>query len=138
MPSSQENEWEPLGFINQEVDLTETTNRMVELLDSLVASFEQMGPVVNRFGESMQAFRERNDMAVDIRHSEYPRRDGYGTYWYDSCGMHEETVHPCFTCDQPTHRLDINFHAYFCNSDECNEAVRLDLERLNGGPEARD
>ncbi len=77
-------------------------------------------------------------MAVDIRHSEYPRRDGYGTYWYDSCGMHEETVHPCFMCDQPTHRLDINFHAYFCNSDECNEAVRLDLERLNGGPEARD
>jgi len=99
---------------------------------------QQLGPVAESAANSFNAFREAQDMAVDIRHNEYPMRDGYGTYWYDPSGMHSDEPGECFMCRKLTNRIDIDFHGYFCDSEECNEAIRKDLERLNGGPEETD
>ncbi|QDH94069.1 hypothetical protein SEA_EVY_235 [Streptomyces phage Evy] len=155
MPDSQENEWTHLGFVS-EVEF----NRSVEDWDEIVAqfgraaeSYRRIGPAVLEVSESFDAFiaplreineaeeisiRETEDMAVDIRHGEYPGRDSYGTYWYDPSGFHSDDSLVCFICQRPTHRVDIDFHGAFCNSEECNEVIRLDLERANGGPEVRD
>ncbi|ASR77901.1 hypothetical protein FDI38_gp065 [Streptomyces phage Peebs] len=113
-------------------------------------SYRRIGPVVIEASESLSRFsryieeadaaqeeriRETQAMAVDIRHGEYPGRDSYGTYWYDPSGFHSDDPHVCFICGRPTGRIDIDFHGAFCNSEECNEVIRQDLERLNGGPE---
>jgi hypothetical protein len=155
VPDSQENEWTHLGF-NSEVQF----QRSVEDWDEIVAQFEQavesyrrVGPiiveateVINSFTRAFQesnaseenAIRETEAMAIDIRHGEYPGRDSYGTYWYDPSGFHSDEPHVCFICQRPTGRIDIDFHGAFCNSEECNEVIRLDLERANGGPEVRE
>jgi hypothetical protein len=100
--------------------------------NDLGASMRNMAEAARRMNEAFLTIRETmeeaDEVAVDIRHGEYPRWDGYGTYWYDTSGMHSNTQVPCFICKQLTHRLDIDFHAYFCNSDACNEEVRKDLE----------
>lgn len=100
--------------------------------NDLGASMRNMAEAARRMNDAFLSIRETMegpDMAIDIRHGEYPRWDGYGTYWYDSSGMYSEEPAPCFMCKQLTHRLDIDFHGYFCNSDACNEAVRKDLEK---------
>jgi hypothetical protein len=33
-------------------------------------------------------------------------------------------------CKLPTHRLDIDFHGYYCGNDD--DAIAADLEKLNG------
>lgn len=154
MPDSQENNWEHLGFTSevQFVRSSEEWDEIVSQFERAVESYRRIGPVVVEAAESFTRFadavedsrvlednsiRETQAMAVDIRHGEYPGRDSYGTYWYDPSGFHSDDPHVCFICQRPTGRIDIDFHGAFCNSEECNEVIRLDLERANGGPEIR-
>jgi hypothetical protein len=67
---------------------------------------------------------------INIRRGEYPGWDSYGTYWYDPSGMHTDVAGNCFICGTSTYRLDIDFHAHFCNQTECNDEVRRQLEEL--------
>lgn len=152
VPESQENEWEHLGFAN-EIELIESSeswDAAVAGFQAAIESFGRLRTVTVRVEDSMRQFielqretaaeeeqriRESQEMAIDIRHGEYPGRDSYGTYWYDPSGFHSDDPHVCFICHRPTCRIDIDFDGAFCNSEECNEVIRLDLERLNGGPE---
>lgn len=152
MPDSQENNWERLGFLS-EVDFiisSESWDEAVHQFQEVVDACRRMEPAVAQAAESMriisnyveearqaqeERIRETEDMAVDIRHGEYPSWDSYGTYWYDPSGFHSDEPHVCFICGRPTGRIDIDFHGAFCNSEECNEVIRLDLEQANGGPE---
>lgn len=149
MPDSQENEWQPIGYITDvemgpvqetNVDFEEAAAVLRRAADSLqnmrVLSIEVAGRVTELMDSLFpQEIRETQAMAVDIRHGEYPSWDSYGTYWYDPSGFHSDDPHVCFICGRPTGRIDIDFHGAFCNSEECNEVIRLDLERANGGPE---
>ncbi|WNN95561.1 hypothetical protein SEA_WATERMOORE_243 [Streptomyces phage Watermoore] len=152
MPDSQGNEWQRLGFTSEPefIRSNEEWDEIVEHFQRAVDSYRRIGPVVVEASESLSRFsryieetdaaqeeriRETQAMAVDIRHGEYPGRDSYGTYWYDPSGFHSDDPHVCFICGRPTGRIDIDFHGAFCNSEECNEVIRQDLERLNGGPE---
>lgn len=142
MPDSQENNWEHLGFTSeaQFIRSSEEWDEIVEHFRQAVNSYRTMYLAVELTSESLQSFANTlespaEDMAIDIRHGEYPGRDSYGTYWYDPSGFHSDEPHVCFICKQPTGRIDIDFHGAFCNSEECNEVIRLDLERANGGPE---
>ncbi|QGH76505.1 hypothetical protein SEA_DAUBENSKI_238 [Streptomyces phage Daubenski] len=146
MPNSQENEPRPddLNIVLPEIDwegMAEAIRDMAEafraIRPQLDESFQRIGPESSGVHPLHQArlINEVEDMAVDIRHGEYPRRDGDGTYWYDPSTLHTDEPGICFMCKAPTHRLDIDYHGHFCGSDECNEAVVRDLERLNGGPE---
>ncbi|ASR76631.1 hypothetical protein SEA_TRIBUTE_241 [Streptomyces phage Tribute] len=152
MPDSQGNEWQRLGFTSEPefIRSNEEWDEIVEHFQRAVDSYRRIGPVVIEASESLSRFsryieeadaaqeeriRETQAMAVDIRHGEYPGRDSYGTYWYDPSGFHSDDPHVCFICGRPTGRIDIDFHGAFCNSEECNEVIRQDLERLNGGPE---
>lgn len=155
MPDSQENNWEHLGFTSEIefVRSSESWDEAVAGFQAAVDSFRRIGPIVMEANDSMRNFierqnqanaaedqqiRETQEMAIDIRHGEYPGRDSYGTYWYDPSGFHSDEPHVCFICQRPTSRIDIDFHGAFCNSEECNEVIRIDLERANGGPEQRD
>lgn len=151
VPDSQENDWQNLGFSShvEFIRSSEEWDEIVEHFRRAVDSYRRIGPVVIEATESMtrmadsldaedELIRETQAMAIDIRHTEYPKWDGYGTYWYDPSGFHSDDPHVCFICSRPTSRIDIDFHAAFCNSEECNDDVRRDLERLNGGPEIRD
>ncbi|QNN98457.1 hypothetical protein SEA_LILMARTIN_249 [Streptomyces phage LilMartin] len=155
MPDSQENEWEDLGYTSEvnpnieipEIDWDALRDAMNSLSDSIRALRPQMEEQVRRLRPEfngvhpahseyqVRRIRESESMAVDIRHGEYPGRDSYGTYWYDPSGFHSDDPHVCFICNRPTGRIDIDYHGAFCNSEECNEVIRQDLERLNGGPE---
>ncbi|AST15432.1 hypothetical protein SEA_SAMISTI12_247 [Streptomyces phage Samisti12] len=152
MPDSQGNEWQHLGFTSEPefIRSNEEWDEIVEHFQRAVDSYRRIGPVVVEASESLSRFshyneeadaaqeeriRETQAMAVDIRHGEYPGRDSYGTYWYDPSGFHSDDPHVCFICGRPTGRIDIDYHGAFCNSEECNEVIRQDLERLNGGPE---
>lgn len=66
---------------------------------------------------------------------EFPYVDEYGGMWLDHSGWYKERAQPCFICKKPTHRLDIDYHGYYCMSTECEDFIRKDLERANGGPE---
>lgn len=76
--------------------------------------------------------------AADIT---YPYTDEYGYYWYDSSGFRQTmpteawryspVKSPCFVCHQLTDRVDIDYHAVFCNSEECNKKIDEDLRRSN-------
>ena len=155
MPDSQENDWERLGFTSevQFVRSSEDWDEIVAHFERAVESYRRVGPIIVEATETLQGFtdalqssnaaeeesiRETQAMAVDVRHGEYPGRDSYGTYWYDPSGFHSDEPHVCFICGRPTGRIDIDFHGAFCNSEECNEVIRLDLERANGGPEERE
>lgn len=155
MPDSQENDWEDLGFLSEEdlIASRDAWDEAIASFEAVVRSFRNVQPAVERASENLRmiadavaeaeeaqarSIRETQSMAVDIRHGEYPRRDSYGTYWYDPSGFHSDEPHVCFICNRPTGRIDIDFHGAFCNSVECNEVIRQDLERLNGGPEQRD
>lgn len=155
MPDSQENEWEDLGYVSEvdfNIELPEIDwEAMRTALDNLAESIRVVRPQMEErlrqlrpefsgihpqhYQAQASRIRETESMAVDIRHGEYPHRDGYGTYWYDPSGFHSDDPHVCFICGRPTGRIDIDFHGAFCNSEECNEVIRLDLERANGGPE---
>ncbi|QJD50960.1 hypothetical protein KNV00_gp059 [Streptomyces phage Bmoc] len=153
MPDSQENEWEDLGYTTEvnieipEIDWDAFREAMNNLSDSIRAIRPQMEEQVRRLRlefngvhsihseYQIRRIRESESMAVDIRHGEYPSWDSYGTYWYDPSGFHSDEPHVCFICSRPTGRIDIDFHGAFCNSEECNEVIRQDLERANGGPE---
>lgn len=142
MPDSQENDWQDLGYTS-EVELVrsaEDWDEIVEHFQRAIRQFNALYVPVEAASHAMRAFAAQSgeDMAIDIRHSEYPKWDSYETYWYDPSGFHTDVASVCFICERPTHRLDIDFHAHFCGSDECNQRVREDLERLNGGPEVRD
>ncbi|ASN73279.1 hypothetical protein SEA_WARPY_249 [Streptomyces phage Warpy] len=155
MPDSQENEWQELGFVNH-IEFHRSEEDWAEIVaqfERAMESYRRIGPVVveasrafeaiarpisEASAEQEQLIRETESMAIDIRHGEYPRWDSYGTYWYDPSGLHSDDPHVCFICQRPTSRIDIDFHGAFCNSEECNEVIRLDLERANGGPEVRD
>ncbi|AXH67389.1 hypothetical protein SEA_WOFFORD_255 [Streptomyces phage Wofford] len=123
MPSSQENE-----------DAAAVVERITAALNQIAESFERLSLIEASFAD----IREVMETAVDIRHNEYPMRDGYGTYWYDPSGFHADSEGECFMCKNLTSRIDIDYHGYFCDSHDCNEAVRKELERLNGGPEETD
>ncbi len=155
MPDSQENEWEDLGYTSEvnlnieipEIDWDALREAMNNLSESIRAirpqmedrvrclrpEFSGLHPVHSEY--QVRRIRESESMAVDVRHGEYPGRDSYGTYWYDPSGFHSDDPHVCFICGRPTGRIDIDFHGAFCNSEECNEVIRQDLERANGGPE---
>lgn len=155
MPDSQENDWEDIGYasdINLNIEIPEIDwDAMRAALEGLTESFRAIRPrieeqirligpefsgVLPQHSEyQVRRIRETEQMAVDIRHGEYPGRDSYGTYWYDPSGFHSDEPHVCFICQRPTGRIDIDFHGAFCNSEECNEVIRLELERANGGPE---
>ncbi len=45
----------------------------------------------------------------------------------DHCGMYSDEAYPCMICKNPTHRLDINLHAYYCNTLKCNEKLGEEL-----------
>jgi hypothetical protein len=137
VPSWQESDWELAGYLSAEdFQLAQVQwERVAEELVTLRDRMREIGPVAEAASISLNAFREAQDMALGIRHSEYPMRDGYGTYWYDPSGFHGDHEENCFICGEFTNRVDIDYHGYFCNSDECNEVIRKDLERLNGGPE---
>lgn len=160
MPDSQENDWEDIGYTNDvnidfqipDIDWDAMRTAMETLTESFRAIRPQMEESFRRMTLSpdfsgvhpchsenqVRRIRETQEMAVDIRHGEYPGRDSYGTYWYDPSGFHSDEPHVCFICNRPTGRIDIDFHGAFCNSEECNEVIRLDLERANGGPEVRE
>lgn len=62
-----------------------------------------------------------------------PWIDPLGFKWVsqeDTCGMYSDEAYPCFICKKDTHRLDINFHGYFCNSRACNDKIGEELERM--------
>lgn len=60
----------------------------------------------------------------------YPYTDELGYTWTDMNGFQSE-VGPCFVCNLPTNRVDINFHGRFCNSKECNQKIEEDLNKIN-------
>ncbi|ASR77463.1 hypothetical protein FDI36_gp058 [Streptomyces phage NootNoot] len=150
MPNSQENEWQDVGHTTDEglsVNIPEIDwEAMTEALRDLTEAFRAIRPQMEEsfrridpefsgvhplhHENQVRRIRETEDMAVDIRHGEYPRRDGDGTYWYDPSTLHTDEPGVCFMCKTPTHRLDIDYHGHFCGSDECNEAIRRDLEAL--------
>jgi hypothetical protein len=147
VPDSQENE-----FNIPEVDWDAIRTAMETLTESFCAIRPQMEENFRRMSLSpdfdgvhpvhseyqIRRIRETENMAIDIRHGEYPVRSITVTYWYDPSGFHSDDSLVCFICQRPTSRIDIDFHGAFCNSEECNEVIRLDLERANGGPEVRD
>lgn len=142
MPDSQENEWRDLGHTS-EVNLTLPEidwEGMAMALRDLTEAFRAIRPVVveGTLSEQQVERIQETQMAIDTRHGEYPRRDGDGTYWYDPSTLHTDESGVCFICKRPTNRLDIDYHGHFCGSEECNDFIRQDLERLNGGPEVRD
>ena len=54
--------------------------------------------------------------------------DCRGERWCDGGGLYQDMAMPCFICGGDTHRLDVNFEAFFCDSQECNERVAYDLK----------
>ena len=125
MPDSQENNY-PLH-----IDIVASSDSW----DEVIANFRQaadvfgdIGPVVLEANHSVEDMIESLSEMIDIRHGEYPCRDGYGDYWYDPSGIHSANTGVCFICKQTTNRLDIDLHGFFCNSADCNNKVREDLE----------
>ena len=64
--------------------------------------------------------------------------DGIGYYydcsrvkWTDPGGLYSENIGSCFICLLPTHRIDVGYEAYFCNSTACNARVDADLKALD-------
>lgn len=58
--------------------------------------------------------------------------DHLGFKWVskeDSSGMYSDEPYPCFMCGKDTHRIDINFQGYFCDSNACNDKIREELEQ---------
>lgn len=139
MPNSRENEWSILGF-NSEAEFVQANINWEQMIADFMRmrdAINRMVPVLERAAQIIRENQGANVMAVDIRHSEFPRRDGDGTYWYDPSTFHGERGR-CFICRELTHRIDIDYHGHFCGSDECNAEIIRDLERANGGPEVRD
>lgn len=66
-------------------------------------------------------------MLIIPDHIEYPYTDEYGDLWLDSTGMLIGNGGSCFICGGSTLRLDIDYAAYFCNSEECRETVEEEL-----------
>lgn len=59
----------------------------------------------------------------------YPHEDEYGTLWLDRSGFYDASPPAeCFICHRSCNRLDVNFSAFFCNSQECNDTIERDLE----------
>lgn len=140
MQNSQENEWESPESHVESIRDADYWDEVVENFQRAIRAFDSLHVPANAAGSAMRGWAAQSgeEMAIDIRHSEYPKWDSYGTYWYDPSGFHSDDPHVCFICERPTSRVDIDFHAAFCGSEECNNRVRQDLERLNGGPEVRD
>ena len=67
----------------------------------------------------------------------YPYTDEYGYTWYDMGGFAGE-VGPCFICNRLVDRIDIDYHGHFCNSEECNQQIMDDLNKINSAREDRD
>ena len=59
----------------------------------------------------------------------YPYTDEHGYTWVDSGGFLalDGSSQACFECSKPTRRIDVDFHAYFCNSTACNQAIEAKL-----------
>jgi hypothetical protein len=132
VPEFEENDWELAGYATEadfQLDQADW-ERVAESFARMTESFARIQAAVQDAQLSINSFRG-DDMAVDIRRSEYPMTDGYGTYWYDPSGMHSNEPGECFMCKKLTNRIDIDFHGYFCDSDECNEQIRIDLEMAN-------
>jgi hypothetical protein len=66
---------------------------------------------------------------------DFPYEDDTGTVWLDPSGFHAP-FGTCFICKLLTSRVDIDYQGHYCGSSECEEAIRKNLERANGGPES--
>lgn len=53
----------------------------------------------------------------------------------DPSGLWSEMPQPCFTCGEPTHRVDIDYGAPFCASERCLFLVDQDLREKARAPE---
>jgi hypothetical protein len=63
---------------------------------------------------------------------DFPLIDAQGTTWLDPSGFKSTRGNgPCFICERPTRRIDINYGAYFCDRQECRDRIRADLEALD-------
>lgn len=137
MPDSQESDWRALGFTS-EVEFIEAEDEW----EAVSAAFQRgldaqrsIGPIALAAGDSLRQFANMLNeepayvnSPIDIRHGDYPRHDSYGDYWYDASGLHSNDAGACFTCKRPTHRMDIDLHGFFCNSTECNDKYREQIE----------
>jgi hypothetical protein len=61
----------------------------------------------------------------------FPYTDEYGFVWMDHSGWLVDKAEPCFICKTPTKRLDVGYQGHYCNSSQCEETIRKDLERAN-------
>ena len=64
--------------------------------------------------------------------------DCRGNKWTDWSGYYEENPQPCFMCGRGTHRLDASFETFFCNSEECNDMIKMKLLEYDLGGAPRD
>ena len=51
--------------------------------------------------------------------------------WTDPSGLYSEVPQECFICANLTHRIDVNFEAFYCDYPECNARIEADLLRAN-------
>lgn len=59
--------------------------------------------------------------------------DCRGIKWADWTGYYEEVPQPCLMCGELTHRLDVSFETFFCNSPECNDMLKQELMKYDSG-----
>ena len=58
--------------------------------------------------------------------------DCSGDRWCDGGGLYQDIPEPCFICGYLTHRLDLSFETFFCNGQECNGKIAMDLKAAGG------
>ena len=66
-------------------------------------------------------------------HTEY-FIDELGFMMVDHAGMWIYKPGGCFVCRRMTHRFDMTFQAFYCDSRECNEKITEDLEKIPEEP----
>lgn len=49
-------------------------------------------------------------------------RDCHGDYVTDDAGLWMDDASPCYVCNTPTHRLDVNFHVPL-HSGRCEDTL---------------
>lgn len=64
---------------------------------------------------------------MTLLHKDNCFTDEDGRKMVDRLSLYEDEPGVCFMCKGLTHRLDIVFAAFFCDSDECNRAIEWDL-----------
>jgi hypothetical protein len=132
VPDSQENDWQRLGFISdvELVESQESWDRAASAFESVLEEQRRLTEIVAEADMSARAFNilMEGEGMIDMRRTDYPDRDGYGTLWYDPSGFHTDIPGACFICEKPTGRMDIDLNTYFCNRAECNNTFREQMD----------